>query len=46
LPFTAFDLLHDTAAPIADHFRYAIAWQLARDLRDRDQSLRAQLRNP
>lgn len=43
LPYTAFDLLLDTAAPIANHFRYAVACQLARDLHDRNQSLRALL---
>jgi CRP-like cAMP-binding protein len=40
LPRTAYNLLFQFAAPIAYHFQYLIAEQLARDLYDRNQSLR------
>jgi CRP-like cAMP-binding protein len=40
MPRTAYNLLFQFAAPIAHHFQYLVAEQLARDLRDRDDSLR------
>ncbi len=40
LPRTALDLLMHSAAPIALHFQRLVAAQLARDLQDRNRSLR------
>lgn len=44
LPFAAYRLLLQSSAPIAHHFQFAVAEQLARDLRDRNRALREQLR--
>ncbi len=41
LPQSAFELLFDTHAPIAVHFQYLIARQLARDLRRYNDALRS-----
>lgn len=40
LPRTAYDLLTGAAAPIAYHFQWLVAQQLARDLLDRTNGLR------
>lgn len=40
LPRTAFDLLQNSAAPIAVHFQRRVTAQLARDLQDRNRALR------
>jgi len=40
MPRAAYNLLFQFAAPIAYHFQYLVAEQLARDLRDRDNALR------
>jgi len=43
LSASAFSLLADSAAPIARHFQYLVAQQLARDITDRNRALRALL---
>lgn len=40
LPRSAYNLLTRSAAPIAYHFHFLVAQQLARDLHDRNQALR------
>lgn len=45
LPYTAYHLLFQSSAPIGYHFLFAVARQLARDLRDRADALRALLRH-
>jgi len=44
LPWSAYELLYQTAAPIGHHFLFAVAYQMARDLRDRANVLRELLR--
>ncbi len=44
LPYSAFELLFDTHAPIALHFQRLVARQLARDLRRFNRALRAAVR--
>ena len=44
LPRPAFNLLFQSAAPIAYHFQFLVANQLARDIQDRNRSLRTLLR--
>jgi CRP-like cAMP-binding protein len=44
LPRAAFNLLFQSAAPIAHHFQFLVANQLAHDIQDRNRSLRALLR--
>ncbi|MEW5790737.1 cyclic nucleotide-binding domain-containing protein [Thermithiobacillus tepidarius DSM 3134] len=44
LPHTAWHLLFNAAAPIARHFQYLVALQLAHDLQARNHALRALLK--
>ena len=44
LPREAFQRLFDTAAPIGHHLQYMVAVQLARDLQERNKSLRMLLK--
>jgi len=44
LPREAFQRLFDTAAPIGHHLQYMVAVQLARDLQERNKSLRLLLK--
>lgn len=44
LPREAFHRLFDTAAPIGHHLQYMVAVQLARDLQERNKSLRLLLK--
>ena len=44
LPREAFQRLFDTAAPIGHHLQYMVAVQLARDLQERNKSLRVLLK--
>jgi CRP/FNR family transcriptional regulator, cyclic AMP receptor protein len=44
LPREAFQRLFDTAAPVGHHLQFMVAVQLARDLQERNRSLRLLLK--